>query len=385
MRPGCRPPLLLSAALAVGAAPLALAAPVTVQVAVADTAESTRLVLTHSARADFVIEAARRRVTILYTDPVALEAVEEPVEETVLRRLRQADERTLVVECGPDYESYESFALQNPFRLVLDLRRRGRDGARRQAPPEPRSLPRRVVVLDPGHGGTETGARGPAGLVEKDVTLALARSLARAIHETDPTIAVVLTRDEDRLVGLDERTAIANHNKADLFLSIHLNAAPRANATGAETYYLATEATDHEARTLAALENRALDEAPVRDGDSPAGALDLVLWDLAQNRYVAESSVLAESIQRHMNRLTGTRDRGVRQAPFRVLMGAMMPAVLVEVGFVSSAAEEQRLASPDYQQQVVQALAAAVREFLSDVDRQSGPAARGAAPDAGLP
>jgi N-acetylmuramoyl-L-alanine amidase len=183
---------------------------------------------------------------------------------------------------------------------------------------------------------------------------------------------VVLTRDEDRLMGLDERTAIANYNRADLFLSIHLNASPRPEATGAETYYLSTDATDAEARTLA-----------VRENLSPGGAaelppeladLQLVLWDLAQNRYLAESGALAESIQHHLNQLTGTRDRGVRQAPFRILMGAMMPAVLVEVGFISNEKQEAMFRSSSYRADVVDALAAAVEDFLRNLERLAVPA-----------
>jgi N-acetylmuramoyl-L-alanine amidase len=180
----------------------------------------------------------------------------------------------------------------------------------------------------------------------------------------------VLTRDEDRLVGLDERTAVANHNKADLFLSIHLNASPRRDATGAETYYLSTEATDDEARTLAALENRSHSSPRSEAQTDP---LDLVLWDLAQNQYQAESSALAESMQRHLNLLTGTRNRGVRQAPFRVLEGAMMPAILVEVGFISNPDDEARLGSAAYRARVVGAMVNAVQEFLLDLERFAKP------------
>jgi N-acetylmuramoyl-L-alanine amidase len=190
---------------------------------------------------------------------------------------------------------------------------------------------------------------------------------------------VVLTRDEDRLLGLDERTAIANHNRADLFLSIHLNASPRSEAAGAETYYLSTDPTDAEARALAMHENL-----------SPGGAvelppdladLELVLWDLAQNRYLAESGALAESIQRHLNRLTGTRNRGVRQAPFRILMGAMMPAVLVEVGFISNEKQEALFRTANYRADVVDALAAAVEEFLENLERLAMPTSSSARHD----
>jgi N-acetylmuramoyl-L-alanine amidase len=245
--------------------------------------------------------------------------------------------------------------------------------------PTPRRDPgKKIIVIDPGHGGIEQGAVGPTGLREKDVTLDLARRLKTSLEKNED-ISVVLTRDEDRLVGLDERTAIANHNRATLFLSIHLNASRRTTARGAETYFLSTEATDDEARTLAALENRAsgVDEKSVYSGNGDSSDLDLVLWDLAQNQYLAESSVLAESMQRHLNELTGTPDRGVRQAPFRVLMGATMPAILVEAGFVSNPKEEERFKVLGYRNQVVSAMAAAVRDFLADLERLSQPAATG--------
>jgi N-acetylmuramoyl-L-alanine amidase len=189
-------------------------------------------------------------------------------------------------------------------------------------------------------------------------------------------VSVVLTRDDDRLLSLDERTAIANHNRAALFISIHLNSSRRSDAQGAETYYLSGEATDDEARTLAALENkvyRITDEDD--DRELPAGPgdpLELILWDLAQNQYLIESSHLAESVQRELNALVGTRDRGVRQAPFRVLTGATMPAILVEVGFVSNPQEEERLKSPAYRDHVVEAIASAVAEFLSGRARIAG-------------
>ena len=287
----------------------------------------------------------------------------------VLERWRQRDPREIVIDTGPDYDRYESFELQNPFRLILDLRARPerakkstrKSRGRRKSSP----LGERIIVIDPGHGGVEHGAVGPTGLLEKDVTLVLARRLRVALQEVDPSVTVVLTRDEDRLVGLDERTAVANHNEADLFLSIHLNGSPRASAHGAETYYLSTDATDDEARQLAALENRSM-RSDASEEDDP---LDLVLWDLAQNRHLGESSALAESVQIQLNLLTGTRDRGVRQAPFRVLMGAMMPAVLIEVGFISNPEEEQKFRRSTYLNRVVDALVAAIGEFLENLER----------------
>lgn len=373
-------PTLLLACLAF-VSPVADAAdPVTVNVTVNSSRDGTRLILTHSRPLVYVVEASRGRVRVRYADTIELRPLERRFNDPILERYRVRSGRTLILDTGPEYGGYETFELRNPFRLIIDLK------AQRlvddfQVTPKRGRLPETIIVIDPGHGGVEHGAVGPTGLMEKEVTLALARRLKRSLQRSSRSISVVLTRDEDRLVGLDERTAIANHNRADLFLSIHLNASPRANATGAETYYLSTDATDDEARTLAALENRSRDSKAKPDERVASGSLDLVLWDLAQNQYIAESSALAESVQRQLNRLTGTRDRGVRQAPFRVLMGAMMPAILVEVGFISNSAEEQVFREPRHQDRVVEAISAAVQEFLLDLARFSNRAPVDAPPD----
>ncbi len=345
----------------------------TVEISADVSGSSTRLVLTHSQRVVHVVREAGNRLEIVYAEPVIVDPPNVRFENPVLRRYELHDQTTLIFHTGPGYLGHESFELHNPYRLVIDLRGAPVE-ARIEIEQPARDPSRTIVVVDPGHGGVETGAIGPTRLREKDVTLDLARRLKRSLR-SDPTISVVLTRDEDRLVGLDERTAIANHNRADLLLSIHLNASPRANAAGAETYFLSTDATDDEARTLAALENRSsgVDEEQIFSVDGERRDLDLVLWDLAQNQYIAQSSMLAESVQQHMNDLTGSRDRGVRQAPFRVLMGATMPAILVEVGFISNIEEESRFKDLNYRNRVVEALAAAVRDYLRDLERLSGP------------
>jgi N-acetylmuramoyl-L-alanine amidase len=204
-------------------------------------------------------------------------------------------------------------------------------------------------------------------LREKDLTLDLARRVKALLERQGAT--VVLTRDDDRVLPLDDRTAIANHNRAVLFLSIHLNASKRKTAFGAETYFLSTDATDAEARTLAAMENKAYEAPDASAGTAKAATpdrgLELILWDLAQNSYLAESSKLAEKIQNELNALTGVRDRGVRQAPFRVLMGATMPAVLVETGFISNPEEEARFKDAGYKDKVAEAIARAVSSITA--------------------
>jgi N-acetylmuramoyl-L-alanine amidase len=209
---------------------------------------------------------------------------------------------------------------------------------------------------------------GPGGLQEKDVTLDLARRLQAVLQRSDAGLAVVLTRDEDRQVARDERTSIANQNRAELFVSLHLNSSVAKGASGAETYFLSAEATDDEARTLAGVENEAARRGELAaEPAASAGNLDLILWDLAQNQYLADSARLAQAVQRELNELAGTRDRGVRQAPFTVLMGATMPAILVELGFVSNPAEEARLKDDAYRNRIVEALARAVQSYRQQV------------------
>jgi N-acetylmuramoyl-L-alanine amidase len=332
-----------------------------------DTSEaSTRVVVTFTRPVKVTVNAAAPgRIELTYAAPVDVSPEESTGDGAILKRWRVTGDRTVVLETGPAYRKFDSFELKNPPRFIVDLQGDVRSRAAVAPPVRKDAAAGPIVVIDPGHGGVEDGAVGPGGLKEKDVALDLARRLKAALGR-EKDVGVVLTRDDDRVNPLDERAAVANHNRAALFVSIHLNSAPRRGAQGAETYYLSPDATDDEARTLAALENRASGvEAPPEDAKGNADrGLDLVLWDLAQNQYLTESAQLAESVQRHMNVLTGTRDRGVRQAPFRVLMGATMPAILVEVGFLSTADEEARFKDSAYLDRVVEALTRAVREFL---------------------
>jgi N-acetylmuramoyl-L-alanine amidase len=220
-----------------------------------------------------------------------------------------------------------------------------------------------TIVLDPGHGGEEIGAAGKTEATEKELTLQIAKKL-QALLEKEPRTRVLLTRTDDSTVPLDSRTALANHNHADLFLSIHLNSAQQRDARGAETYFLTPQAKDDETRTIAAIENNAIGVDRASLGAAPVD-LELVLWDLAQTQYIAESSRLAGEIQRELNEALGVKDRGVKEAPFRVLMGATMPAVLVEVGFLSNPAEEKLLESDERQDTIAQALRRAVVAFRS--------------------
>ena len=206
-----------------------------------------------------------------------------------------------------------------------------------------------------GHGGEETGAEGPSGLAEKNVVLDIAKRTARLLRDR-LGVEVVLTRERDMDLPLDERAAIANHQKGDLFLSIHANASHRRIASGAETYFLSLEASDERAQ-------RAVEEANQGAGGDPLTDLQLILWDMAQSRHLAASQRLASLIQQELNDTLGLRNRGVKQAPFAVLMGAAMPAVLVELGFLSTPQEVERLQDPRYQNELAAALTRALVRY----------------------
>jgi len=263
--------------------------------------------------------------------------------------------------------SRKVYRLKDPPRLVLDFYR-GAPATPAVAVPARAAL--QTIVLDPGHGGHDPGAIGPGGLQEKELTLDVTRRLA-AILQEELGVRVVLTRSRDQFLPLQERTAIANRHKADLFVSVHVNAARGGSATGTETYFLSSEATDNAARAAAAFENKVIE----LEAGSRGGARDLlrsILWDLAQSEFQQESSRLAESLQDSLERALRQPSRGVKQAPFYVLGGAAMPAVLVEIGFITNPKEEERLQDEGFRDRIARALAAGVAAYKKRYDQKSG-------------
>ena len=230
-----------------------------------------------------------------------------------------------------------------------------------------------TVVVDAGHGGEDHGARGPQGLLEKDLVLDLARRVAAKL--TGQGLHVVMTRDGDRFVPLDERTRIANHADPDLFISIHANASALQRVTGIETFFASPEATDESARALAESENLAFGASAVRmaEGDP----LRAILGDLLATAHLADAQEFAGMAQRRLATAEASRSRGVKQAPFVVLMGVHSPAVLVEVGFLTNAKEESRLSSPAERERLVLGLAEAVATFRARQDARLGVADSG--------
>jgi N-acetylmuramoyl-L-alanine amidase len=218
-------------------------------------------------------------------------------------------------------------------------------------------------VIDPGHGGHDPGTSGPKGLQEKDLVLDVALRLDRLVRQ-ELGAEVILTRSTDVYPPLEERTAIANSRGADLFLSIHANAARNPRARGIETYFLNFAQNPH-AEAVAAREN-AISPATLKDLQNLVKAITL-------NSKIDESRDFAAAVQEHM--VAGVRqehpipDRGVHTAPFYVLIGANMPAVLAEIGFVSNPDDERRLKTPEYREVLARSLLRGVKSYLEALNR----------------
>lgn len=225
-----------------------------------------------------------------------------------------------------------------------------------------------LVVLDAGHGGHDEGATGPSGLHEKDLVLDVTKRLAEHLRERG--LEVVLTRTGDRFLSLEERTAVANDARADLFLSIHANASQSRRPSGVETYFASLDATDDAARATAERENSAFGaEARALDPSDPLAA---ILGDLIETEHLQESSEFAKLAQSELSRVARSRSRGVKQAPFVVLMGVRMPASLVEIGFITNPDEEKTLRNGRRRDAIVGALAEAVLAFRERYDARRG-------------
>ncbi|MFH7319527.1 N-acetylmuramoyl-L-alanine amidase [Desulfurivibrio sp. D14AmB] len=317
---------------------------------------------------------------------------ETPIEDGLLRRIRLAqhdpDTVRVVLDTQTRIDDYKIFSLDNPSRVVIDLLGQPAPPTLRViqplsppkaaptrvatpgAPPPPLSLAQQLglgvrrVVIDPGHGGRDPGAISPSGIMEKDVTLRVAKLLATALKQRLGS-EVILTRDRDIFLPLEERTAIANSRDADLFISIHVNSAPNRGARGVETYILDMVASDDEAMRVAAREN----------ASSARSFSDLqnIVHQLINNAKLQESVHLAnmvhETVVESLRQTYGGRinDRGIRRAPFVVLIGARMPALLVEVGFISNPEEEHLLTDEQYLNQLAASIAEGVRQYATNL------------------
>ncbi|MBI3896379.1 MAG: N-acetylmuramoyl-L-alanine amidase [Acidobacteria bacterium] len=335
-----------------------------------------------------------------------------PVESGLLKSVRtgqfRPDVSRIVLDLAASTE-YSIFELPNPYRLVIDIHDRASESGKAEATPLPtkesnigsarsgssptipeaasspvvslvkparpasngaHSLTRALglkigrIMLDPGHGGHDTGAIGPTGLYEKEIVLDIAQRLGKLLEERLGS-EVLYTRQKDVFVPLESRTARANELRADLFVSIHLNSSKSPQARGIETYYL-NFTTDQDALEVAARENAVSQET--------ISQLQGLVQKIALADKVDESREFATHIQTALgdNLADGERkpDRGIKKAPFVVLIGANMPSILAEISFLSNPGEEKRLRTPEHRQKIAEALYAGIvayAETLSGV------------------
>lgn len=366
--------------------------PAVITVAVRDLGGSSRVTLSSTVSLPYSFQKKTGALQVAFATPLTFRVRQGAFAGGFVKSVGWSQGRgayTFTIELISEAFSYKPSARENPFELSIDLAPAPVEVSKpaaappTAAPPAPApaasggELPAasgpvpvsegqavrfKTIVIDPGHGGIETGAKGKFGAVEKDITLAIGLKL-KAVIEKNLAFRVFMTRDKDTDVSLENRSALANNHKADLFISIHANGSPRKNSHGSETYFLSQNATDEESRRLAYLENTsgALEGRIEEDGKDD---IKLILWDLAQDAYLKQSSQLAERIQAGLNALLGTANRGVKQAPFKVLTGTACPAVLVETAFISNPEEEKALGTEEFQDSVAQAVYLSLVEYL---------------------
>ena len=311
----------------------------------------------------------------------------------LLKGARVAQYKPEVVRVVLDTENikdYKIFPLSDPARLVIDVRGERQTEISRLEPvvvamPErvvaanlveqptgaekKVKLPKKIniskirrIVVDPGHGGHDPGAVGPSGIQEKDIVLAIGLRL-RDLFKEELGVDVVMTRSTDVFIPLEERTAIANKVGADLFLSVHANAALNRSAAGIETYYLNLAKTEKVAQLAAKENGTSLEKVSV---------LQAILFDLMANYKLNDSAHLANEVQKSLHKKLRTRyadvkNLGVKQGPFYVLVGASMPSILVETAFLSNATEESRLKDPAYQAMAADGILDGVRSYINSL------------------
>ena len=298
----------------------------------------------------------------------------------LVQAVRLVEPTTLLVDLVPRFGGFKSSTLSvgSTGRLVLDLSppptettpaptTGGANPPPTPIPGPPPELPPalghpvasiRTVVIDPGHGGEDGGAKGASGIKEKDLTLAVARRLRSAL-EARLGVRVLLTRDDDRNVPIDERAALANNNKADIFVSLHANSATRPTTTGATIYRAAFD------KDTVAAETRPAQRLPTFGGG--LREVELVPWDLAQIRHLSQSAAFADVLVAQLKDHVPLSARATDQAPLRVLESANMPAVLIELGYLSNPAQEKAIAGDAFQNGFVQAFYDAVVRYRESI------------------
>jgi N-acetylmuramoyl-L-alanine amidase len=328
---------------------------------------SGRLTIDVTPRATATVSQEAETLTVRF-DADALDAptplLPAQTAQSLVQGVRFVEPATLVVQLGPRFTGYKanSEPVDTTMRVEIDLSSVTETAPAAPPPSAPElppaltlpSSPVRTITIDPGHGGTDEGVHGVTGAREKDVALAVARR-AKAAIEGRLGVRTLLTRDDDRNVPIDERTAIANNNKADLFLSIHANASRRPSTAGASMFVAAFE--PNAAQAAATVGGR----VPTFGGGSRE--IDLVFWDFAQTQHVTQSTAFASLLEQQLHDRVPLAAQTVDRAPLRVLESANMPAVLLELGYLTNPDQGKLLATDAFQNAVVQALVESIIRF----------------------
>jgi len=352
-------------------------------------APGARLTIDATPRATSTVTEDNDRLLIKF-DADALDIDGPPLApqgpQSLVLNVRQLDATTLGVDLGPRIAGFRATTLpvDTTMRLSIDVMAAASEAAPAApvaagpavSPDLPPSLGPPVsaiqtMAIDPGHGGTDEGVKGAGGTKEKDLTLAIARRVKAAV-EARLGIRVLLTRDDDRELPLDDRTAVANNNKVDLFVSLHANGSLRPSATGATIYFAAFDAAPV-SNALAGVDRVPTFSGGVRD-------IELVPWGQAQTHHLDQSMAFAGILEERFHDRVTLATPGVDHAPLGVLQSANMPAVLVEMGFLTNAAQEKQLTGNEFQNAFVQALMEAIVRFRDSQSGGSGGAAGPAGP-----
>ncbi len=326
---------------------------------------------------DHILKAHQGRPPRVYVDlrPARLSPYLKPevsIQDGLLSRVRLGQYKNDTVRVVLDLKSltsYRTFYLGSPPRLVIDLIGEEKPRSPLKPPAQGRyslaqqlGLKIRRIVIDPGHGGKDPGALGLYGLKEKHLTLKVSRYLAQELQKT-LGCEVLLTRDRDTFIPLIKRPAIANLKRADLFVSIHVNASPNRRTRGIETYYL-NFTTDPEAMRVAAMENAVSNQS--------LSELQSILKKILRNTKIEESRRLAQAVQKALvkrlsRRWRGVKDLGVKKAPFLVLVGTRMPAILVEISFITNPTEARRLRDERYLREIARGIAEGLKAYVNQM------------------
>lgn len=341
----------------------------------------TRVVLEVSGEVGYIVRDLTNPPRLLINlYPAKLTSFERKIDikDRFIRRFRLSQDSEhvtrVVLDLMNSEYTYGIFSLKSPHRLVIEVKSPREDPIADLLKPRefPYSSSESVseenlrvykVILDPGHGGEDPGAIGSTGLKEKEVSLAVALEVANLLKD-EAGIDVYLTRTDDRFIPLDQRTEMANQWGGDLFVSIHANAAFNQKASGIETFFNSRYLYGEGAAEVAAREN-----APLGD-DDVSGEVKAILWDLMQDRYRDESNELSHSVQRQLYRATYLENRGVKSAGFYVLRGAAMPAILVEIGFVSNPWEEQKLRKEEFRKKIALGIFRGIEDYLESYNER---------------